>query len=292
MVSTKSKFIDFFLRIIRFKEIIKKMAIHPSRNRKQFVPNEFSNLFALKTQLINAKMVATLEKKDFPPQIHIIYLHGGAYVFESSSLHWGLVKKLLIKIPCRISVIDYPLAPEKNFIDTLEMVRKSYEYIIEHYPEDEIVFMGDSAGGGLALSFTQMLMSEKKLALPHKLILLSPWIDLTLENPEIKILEKLDVQLSCSFLKYCAGKYSNDEDLHNYLLSPIFGPIKELPSTAVFYGTHELFVSDINNLKERAQKEDVKIEFFKYKEMQHDWILLPIPEAERAISEICDFIMN
>jgi acetyl esterase/lipase len=292
MNSIKSKTIEFFLGAINFKSIIKRMALNPSRTKKQFVPSEFTKSFTVKTQIINSRTIATIEKNNSSPKIHIIYLHGGAYVFESSSLHWSLLKKILNKISSRISIVDYPLAPENNYKNTFEMLSKAYEYIIGQYSKDEIIIMGDSAGGGLALAFIQKLIRENELTIPSKLILLSPWIDLTLENPEIKLVENLDKQLSIGFLKYCADKYSDGDDKHNYLLSPINGSIKGLPRTVVFYGTHELFCPDIKKLKKMAIEENVKIQFVEYDEMQHDWILFPISESDNAISEIHDFIMN
>jgi acetyl esterase/lipase len=205
-------------------------------------------------------------------------------------LHWRLIEKLINRLDCTISVIDYPLAPENNYKTTIDMVINSYKYILSNYTNDKLVLMGDSAGGGLALACVLKLKKEYALALPDKLILLSPWLDLTLTNPEIKLYEKNDVQLSYDFLKYCADKYANNEDKRNYELSPINSSLKGLPNAIVFYGSKELFVPDIEKFKVKAEAERVNIKFRKYEGMQHDWILFPIEESNMAISEICDFV--
>ena len=290
-MSIQAKFIEFVFRIIGFKSIIQRMAIKPARS-KQFVPQDFINKFYVKTQTIDSKLIATIKNRNSTPKLHLIYLHGGAYVFEMSGLHWTLIDKLLNKIDCRITVIDYPLAPEANYKDTFQMLSDSYQYLIQQYPSDKFIFMGDSAGGGLALAFTQKLLNENFATIPEKLVLVSPWIDLALENPDINIYEKQDIQLSKQFLNDCADKYSNGTDKKVYLLSPINGNFKNLPSTIVFYGTHELFFPDIREFRSKAEKENLQIKFNEYENMQHDWILFPIPEAEKTLKDICDFIIS
>lgn len=290
MISTKAKITENVMRVINFKAIVRMMAKHPSRSSGQFAPKALTKMFNVTTQTIDSKTVATIEKKNSITKTHVIYLHGGAYVLEANFLHWSFIKKILNKIPCKVSMVDYPLAPEHNYKDTIEMLTKAYEYIIEKYPQDSIVIMGDSAGGGLALAFTQMLIKENRLALPKNLVLLSPWLDLTVENPQMKDYEKQDMILSYGFLQNSADKYADGVDKHNYLLSPINGDLRDLPSTLVLYGSSELFVPDIEKFEQQAIKNGSAIKFVKYEGMQHDWVILPIKETDDAIKEIHDFL--
>jgi surfactin synthase thioesterase subunit len=48
------------------------------------------------------------------------------------------------------------------------MVQQSFRLLIEKFPDDDFIFMGDSAGGGLALAFAQKLVNEKASKLPIK----------------------------------------------------------------------------------------------------------------------------
>ena len=186
--------------------------------------------------------------------------------------------------------IDYPLAPDHNYKETYKMVSGAYEMLIKQYPLDNFIFMGDSAGGGLALGFAQKLINDKHNRLPVKLVLLSPWLDLTMCNPAIKTLEKSDHILTLKMLQHAGMQYSNGDQQEQYLLSPINGNLTNLPKTIVFYGTEELFYADCIKLKSLTDSSKQNFIFREYQKMQHDWVIFPIPESKQAISEICGFI--
>ena len=80
--------------------------------------------------------------------------------------------------------------------------------------------MGDSAGGGLSLALS-MYFAQKDLPVPEKLILLSPWVDLNMDNPEIEKYIKKDPMLKLDELKIDARYWANGTDLNDYRLSPI-----------------------------------------------------------------------
>ena len=94
-----------------------------------------------------------------------------------------------------IYVPDYPLAPDSNWKDTYTFMDELYCKVQERYADKKIVFMGDSAGGGLALGFAQKLRDNGK-KLPNHIVLFSPWLDLSMGNHEIKEYEKKDVFLT------------------------------------------------------------------------------------------------
>jgi len=89
---------------------------------------------------------------------------------------------------------------------------------------------------------------------------------------------------------HAARKYAGEDDLNNYLLSPIHGMFDDLPPTYIFYGTEELFYPDIEILKEKIKNLE-NFKFYKFEGMQHDWVILPIPEAKVAIEEAIKFIV-
>ena len=76
-----------------------------------------------------------------------------------------------------ILFIEYSLAPEHPFPQAINEILKVYKYIRAVDIYDEIIFMGDSAGAGLALHVIS-LITQKNMIRPSGLIMLSPWIDL------------------------------------------------------------------------------------------------------------------
>ncbi len=292
MTSFGAKVFKLALQIRKIKKRLIGIDPNPPRSKKEFVPSRITSNYKTDIQSVNNKTVVTFEKKEEVSKIHVIFCHGGSYIYEIFSYHWKTVEKIVNLSSCRMTVIDYPLAPEYTYKNTFNMLEKSYELLVEKYPKDQFILMGDSAGGGLAFAFSQKLVKENYFKLPEKIILLSPWLDITMTNPEIKKLEKLDQMLNIQALKNAANKYAGGDDQNQYLLSPINGEMKNLPKTIIFYGTHELFYADCTKLKSITDAIDYTYIFKPYENMQHDWAVIPIPEGNMAIEEICDFLNN
>ena len=83
------------------------------------------------------------------------------------------------------------------------MVFQAFTRLVEDHPNDEFYFLGDSAGGGFCLSFAQTLRNIHFKKRPKKLVLLSPWVDISMSNPEIRELEKKDLLLDPKHLLTC-----------------------------------------------------------------------------------------
>ena len=288
--SLQSRILTWMLKIVSFNKRVEKMIQSqlPGRKRK-FIPKRIKNLYLINHQNFSTKIV-TFECKEKVSKIHIIFLHGGAYVFEASKLHWRFAEKIVKKSFCRMTLLDYPLAPEHNYKVTFKMIGDAYDFLIDQYPEDNFILMGDSAGGGLALAFTQKLINEKHLKLPCRIVLLSPWLDLTMSNSNIKNLESSDYILTVKMLRDAGMKYSDGDNQDQYLLSPINGKFEEIPETLVFYGTEEIFNADCVRLKSIIGSNKQRNIFREYDKMQHDWAIFPIPESNEVINEIYEFI--
>ena len=261
------------------------------RSQRDFVSGFIRKKYLLNCQSVESKTLATIEKKGQVTSNHVLYFHGGAYLFEMIGLHWNFVKKILEKSSCRISVLDYPLAPEHDFSDTFQMIQVSYDRLLEQYPNDHFILMGDSAGASLALAFAQKLVKEKQARLAKKMVLFSPWLDLALSNPEIEKLEATDYLVSKKMLLTAAKKYAGSTDPKHYLLSPINGDFSQLPSTLLYYASGEILSADCRKLQTRLGTNSA-ICFQEYKNMQHVWPIFPIPESKSVIEEVCHFLEN
>jgi len=103
-----------------------------------------------------------------------------------------------------------------------------------------------------------------------------------MQNLEIKKQETLDKLLPLNGLIEAGKKYAGGDDPNNYLLSPINGIFKGLGNTLVFYGTLELFYPDCKLLAEKVKGFE-NFTFHEFPEMQHDWVVFPIPEAVETL---------
>lgn len=289
--SFRARLISSILKLLNVKKQLEKQVINNRLNKtkKEFVPKKIMQQYSVVNRTVDTKSVATFETKQGGTNTHLILLHGGAYLFEAGMIHWTFAQKIVDKINCKMTLIDYPLAPEHDYKMTYAMVQKSYQTLTEQYPNDDFMLIGDSAGAGLAMGFYQQLQIEKVEKLPSKIILLSPWLDLTMTNPEAKKYESTDYLLTIKMLQTAASYYAKGDDQSQYLLSPINGDLTNFPPTYIFYSDTELFCADCRKLRSMV-RDNRNFVFNEYHKMQHDWAMFPISESNRVVEEICGFI--
>ena len=219
----------------------------------------------------------------------VIYLHGGAYVDELLPFHWAMLDKITSMIDSKFIIPDYPLAPYHDFIFCYEKMTQFYRKVLEYYPDEKIILMGDSAGGGLAIGLS-MYFAKKGLRVPDKLILLSPWVDLVMDNEEIKDYIQDDPMLKYDDLTVDAQFWANGHDLKDYRLSPIYGDVSVLKDVTLFTGTHEFFYPDIIRFGRKLDDYDVRNRIFVGEKLNHVYPAFPIPEANDALRIIAQVI--
>ena len=171
------------------------------------------------------------------------------------------------------------------------MVMEAYNQAVAKYGAENIVIMGDSAGGGYSLGLSQMLRDQGK-PLPAKVVLLSPYIDLTASDPMQLELEKTDVLITVKGIRDGGLWWAKEgQDPAEFPVSPLFHPVNDLPPMQLFAGTAETLYSDALRLKKKGDAAGASIQFHEYEQMQHVWMLIPIPEGKRAINQIVEFLL-
>jgi len=105
--------------------------------------------------------------------VTMLYLHGGGYSFYPRA-YAHYVALVALAANARTFALDYRLAPEHRFPTQLEDALSAYRWLLESgtHPDD-LVVLGDSAGGNLALALL-LTARNMQLALPALAIVLSP----------------------------------------------------------------------------------------------------------------------
>jgi len=221
----------------------------------------------------------------------MLYFHGGGYVCGPSILQWRMLSQICRETGSTALMVRYPIAPEHKYPAAINTMEEVYDYLSESIDREHIVFMGDSAGGGLALGLAMKLRDQKK-PLPGKLILLSPWLDVSMENPEIEEQIELDHMLAVPGLKEAGSLYCGTEKKNNPYISPVRGDIQGLPPIYMMIGTHDLLLPDCRKFHKRAQQEGIYLKYEEWEEMFHVWMLnVPyLPEAKKAVEKIISWI--
>ncbi|MBR1423505.1 MAG: alpha/beta hydrolase [Ruminococcus sp.] len=236
---------------------------------------------------VNGNKVYRLSAED-PPSVTILYLHGGAYINDATSYHWKLCDKLVQKTNAEVLFPIYPLTPEHTWEETFAMLTALYEDITDNNA-GQLVIMGDSAGGGLAVAFCEYLR-EAGLGQPDKMILLSPWLDISMSNPDAGDYEAADPMLSAYGLTEMGKCWAGDLDIKDYKVSPIYGDISCLQNVYMFVGTREIFYPDVTKFYSMLQDNNVTSELIVGEGMNHVYPTYPIPEANEAIDKISNII--
>ena len=219
----------------------------------------------------------------------IIYLHGGAYCEPPLLPHFMLCDRLALKTGYEVVFPLYKRAPKYTFETTFEFLDGYYRRLLKATAPENIVLMGDSSGGGLALAFCEYLRNEG-LPQPSRMILLSPWLDVSMDTPFSTDIDRVDPNLQYDFLKAAGKNWAGSADVHDYRVSPIYGELTSLAPMTVFYGTHEALITDARIFRDKCEACGAELDYREYRDMNHVFVVYPIPEAKQAQEEIIDLL--
>ncbi len=294
--SFQSKLVEFVLGFGNKKyyadeeKFVQFMEMKSIENLQPYIlPEKTMNKFNISQVSYDGMDCYILTGGDEPEKRQILYLHGGAYINQPVSWHWTFLNNLSKKIDATITVPIYPKAPHHHYDESFEKVLPVYEDLLTRSNAEDITIMGDSAGAGFALSLAQLLL-EKEMPQPGNLMLIAPWLDLTLTNPEIPEFEKNDPMLARYGPAEIGKLYAGDTDPNHYMLSPINGEIRGLGQITIFIGTHDILCPDARRFRDLAEEQNVAINYFEYHMMNHCFPLFPIPEAKEAMTQMVDIL--
>lgn len=224
-------------------------------NIASIVPEEIKKECNIKEETFQERKVFILTPHEqHKNQKVIFFLHGGSYIAELSELHWNFLKELVKDTDSTLIVPDYPLAPQYQYTDVFNMITPLYQEILKKVESKNIIIMGDSAGGGMSLALVQKL-GQEGIEKPSKTILISPWLDVTMQNPEIKPVQEKDKMLNKEALKLAGLSYAGiEEATKEYLVSPIYGPLENLENVIIYTGTNDILNPDVHKLKDLASQ--------------------------------------
>lgn len=226
-----------------------------------------------------------------PAERTILHVHGGAFFAGSPATHRGLASEMALRSMADVYVVDYRLAPEHPWPAAEEDCLCAYKALLEqgHEPS-RILLSGDSAGGGLILRMV-IMMREQGLPMPAGLVMLSPFVDLTLTNPSVRKKALVDPMLTAKALRRGAKAYSPTIELTDSRVSPLFADLQDLPPMLLQVGRDEVLLDDSLRLTERAKQAGVWVDCQVYEGMWHDFQLFAdfIPEAGQALDNMAGF---
>ncbi|KAH9849838.1 alpha/beta-hydrolase [Lenzites betulinus] len=257
-----------------------------------------------------------------PGEKTVLHFHGGAYYIGSanpSDITATLTRGLLrhSKTLMRTLAVEYRLCdsapyPAVNpFPAALLDAIAAYRYLVHDagFEPQNIVILGDSAGGNLALAFVRYLLEtpavSAKLPIPGKVVVASPWIDLSMSrrgpgtsetiNGPVDIFGVSDEDPFAAYgVRSLLGPLPFEEARTNRYLSPVSlyvkprpdageeGLFKGHPDTYIVAGGAERLLDDAEALVEGMRKDGVNVVRDIPPDAVHDFVVFSWHEPEHT----------
>ncbi|CBZ56196.1 putative esterase [Neospora caninum Liverpool] len=150
----------------------------------------------------------------------LFFLHGGAFVFNSPDSYRLFTNDLSVLTGAKVFCPDYSLAPDRLWPVQLEQCIAAYEHLCYemNVPGEDVVLVGDSAGGNLAVTLMASIVKRgeqsanaehaKPLPRPAGMVLLSPWLDLSMEGPSYILNATREPVLPLRSIRQASGVYT------------------------------------------------------------------------------------
>ncbi|KAF8973375.1 hypothetical protein BGZ46_009966 [Entomortierella lignicola] len=265
----------------------------------------------------------------------ILYLHGGGYYTGSKEEHRVMIGPLVKRLGKNIRIlnINYRLAPQSPFPAALVDALSTYMWLLDQsvsesfslkddglnttFQPNQIFFMGDSAGGGLALSLSLLLRDHGSLPQPLSIVTWSPWLDLTQSLPSFKenaltdcipyegyihkhseVIDKMFEQQelgkdeSKPRIRQRAQVYCPDSCLRMKYVSPLFETdFSGIPSIFITCGSAERFSNECIMMAAKLEQQQQPCRIDIHEDMPHVFPLFRFhPSAVTALDRTCSYI--
>ena len=240
--------------------------------------------------------LAGLKAEEIKPQQAstqlIFHIHGGAFFLGSMNTHRAFLTQVAARTQMQVLHLDYPLSPETQFPEALDALFDVYAVLLDQGVQaKDIILSGDSCGANLALALA-LKIQQDQLPQVSGLVLMSPFLDLTLSSESLRYNRKHDALLSIEALETGIDYYvPRSVDRADPLVSPFFAELKGLPPIHIQVGSKEILLDDAQRFKVKAEEAGLDVEFKLYTGMWHNFQMFSpwFEEGQRALSDLADF---
>lgn len=241
---------------------------------------------------INGLYAEWLTPKDRMDGKLLLYLHGGGYVVGGCDMYRQMVSHIARAGRIRALLPEYRLAPEHKFPAAIDDAVAIYRSLLAMgVKANDIVFCGDSAGGGLVVAILLMLRDAGD-PLPVAVILLSPFLDITGSGDSMQTRVTQDPWFHAEDIAVIADHYCEPHQHRYPLVSPVFADVEGLPPLYIQVGDDEILLSDSERFADECTAAGIDVELEIWPGMWHVFQMFigKMPEARHAIDKIGSYI--
>lgn len=221
----------------------------------------------------------------------VLFAHGGSFIFGSNVSHGEMIARIALASGARVLALEYRLAPEHPYPAGLDDVIAAYRWLLtQGTTADRVVFMGDSAGGNLALA-ALLRTRDEGLSLPAGAVAICPWVDLARQGGSMHTNGSIDWGVEEVFPSW-AETYAPGGDLSAPLVSPIHGDFTRTAPVLVLGGECEMLHDQVHDFVSRAKSSGADVTHIEYPDMVHNWLTLHAftVQAQRAYDDLGAFV--
>ena len=289
MQSISSRIVEFIIRHTGVKKrnntLLPKRIDRSTPPPNHAPPKKFYQKYQIEEHNVNGTRLWLFGPRNKAARNWIYYIHGGAFVDGMMPAHWLFLERFVKRSDAIIAVPDYPLTPRANAVQAMEALTRCYEFFLQQTTPTSITCMGDSSGGGMCVVLSRQLKDQTAM-LPSQLILFSPWLDISLCNPGIEQLDRVDPFLGLEGLRSVANWYSAGLGLEHPLANPMQGDHSDLPPITLFIGSLDILHPDCVEFEKSVQASSGQIELKCFPNMLHLWMFLPVKEAKQVYKQV------
>ena len=273
-------------KILGDKQKLREQLLNRDAPQAARVPAALRSSCQIEERVHQGQRVVTLTPRTGKRDLHVLYLHGGAYVMPLIRAHWSIIGAVISATGATVTVPLYALAPESDYRTGTALIDAVFDSIASAGNGGQIVVMGDSAGGNAALTLT-LRRRDHGLSLPDHLFLFFPWLDLSMRDAEMRGLESGDIVLAVDGVRECGRMWAGDISPSAPSMSPLYADLRGMPPMSVFQGDRDILVVDARKFAVKARAAGVTLDYQEYPGAFHGFLGLTfLPEAKDVFRRV------
>lgn len=219
----------------------------------------------------------------------VLYLHGGGYTFNGP-ISARFAAMFAHHTKAHLFAPDYRLTPEHAHPAQSEDALAAWRYVTARVPAENVVVMGDSAGGHMALMLLQTLKAEG-LPQPALCIGACPWTDIGARGASLYGNDRYDLVQGWMALQF--GEWLDPKGIFGRdALSPIAHDYAGLAPLYLQAGGREILRDMIRDFAEVQIENGATVLLDIWDDMPHDFQAYDSfrESSENALARICEAI--
>ena len=217
-----------------------------------------------------------MTKEKNPQDRIVLYIHGGGFVTGSTEARKGFTSYIVDKLGLNVVSIDYRLAPEHPFPAGPDDCLAAYKALLEKYRGNQIVLLGESAGGNLVLSLL-LQIKDAGLPLPAGTFAIAPAVQFDKELDSYRDNADTDcIVANLSGEVFDTYLCTRDETvMKDPKAAPYYGDFTGCTPVVLWASKTEVLLDDSLIMFEKLQEQNVVTKLYLRDGMMHTWMIVP-----------------